>query len=582
MLTLEEVWAELQRVKGLLLQHAWRHDAQSAPDPLTITTSAHAQQHAYDSATDHSGTLSWAKLNKTGSSLADLVTKVVTALTGGNWKLLYTDGSGDVIELALGADDRFLVSTGAASAPEMRALVAGDIPDVSATYQVVSEKAAVSGYAGLDGSGNAGDLYINVEGKGVIVDAANNKRLGMMKESGYDPEMRYLSSIAFAVRRVTAGTINAPDTSDLPFQLDGSGVLVLTENITMAASKTVDGVDVSAHTHTGAAGHGPQIAGASALSDIGIADNKMVQVDGPAAGAPANGEYAKWTANGLEGKSVAEVLTDVTAGGAKVANTTPSSFTQWAGKSGDARKVLIWDDGNSQAAWGYVQAFDVKTPSQIKTFSDGLTTREITDGAGTVTPSFTLTYESAAGCTALVVDVSSTGEEPDTGANYPDTLAAGAGDPYTAPTGEDVIDEEGTTVGSVVTFTATATVDSVANLTKTTTFTWLNRKYYGPDTKATALTTAEVLALDATGDGGSALDADYKGSWTVDADTNEYIWFAYRAALGGTPVFTIGGFEGGFSYIDAVNHTNDSGFTESYKLYRSDNHTLGSTLVTVS
>ena len=44
---------------------------------------------------------------------------------------------------------------------------------------------------------------------------------------------------------------------------------------------------------------------------IGIADDNLVEVDGPGAGAPATGEYAKWTANGLEGKSIAEAITDL-------------------------------------------------------------------------------------------------------------------------------------------------------------------------------------------------------------------------------------------------------------------------------
>jgi hypothetical protein len=41
----------------------------------------HAQAHAFDSA-DHTGTLAWAKLNKTGSSLADLATRAHSDLTG--------------------------------------------------------------------------------------------------------------------------------------------------------------------------------------------------------------------------------------------------------------------------------------------------------------------------------------------------------------------------------------------------------------------------------------------------------------------------------------------------------------------
>jgi hypothetical protein len=45
-----------------------------------------------------------------------------------NWKVVYTDGSGDEQELALGADGTFLQSGGASTLPEFTALVDGDIP----------------------------------------------------------------------------------------------------------------------------------------------------------------------------------------------------------------------------------------------------------------------------------------------------------------------------------------------------------------------------------------------------------------------------------------------------------------------
>lgn len=48
-----------------------------------------------------------------------------------------------------------------------------------------------------------------------------------------------------------------------------------------------------------------------AQKTIGIADNNLAEVDGPGAGAPANGEYVKWTASGLEGKTFAELRTDI-------------------------------------------------------------------------------------------------------------------------------------------------------------------------------------------------------------------------------------------------------------------------------
>ena len=141
-------------------------------------------------------------------------------------------------------------------------------------------------------------------------------------------------------------------------------------------------------------------------------------------------------------------------------------------------------------------------------------------------------------------------------------------------------------INRTYTWTATATIDGTSGLTATTTLKWLNRKYFGPSTQTTTLTTTQVLALDATGDGGSSLDADYKGTWTVNADqAGEYIWFAFRDQLqtdSGNPTFTIGGFEGGFSDKGTVSHTNDSGFTETYRLWRSDNAVLGSTEVVVT
>src|SRR3990167_2418436 len=46
----------------------------------------------------------------------------------GNWKINYSNGSGDDVELALGADGTFLQANGVSAAPTFAALVAGDIP----------------------------------------------------------------------------------------------------------------------------------------------------------------------------------------------------------------------------------------------------------------------------------------------------------------------------------------------------------------------------------------------------------------------------------------------------------------------
>lgn len=51
------------------------------------------------------------------------------------WRVFYNGAGGAFTELALGVDGTFLESNGAAAAPAFRALLAADIPDLSATYQ---------------------------------------------------------------------------------------------------------------------------------------------------------------------------------------------------------------------------------------------------------------------------------------------------------------------------------------------------------------------------------------------------------------------------------------------------------------
>lgn len=72
---------------------------------------------------------------------------------------------------------------------------------------------------------------------------------------------------------------------------------------------------------TGLTGGGDISANRTFNVDIGIADNKIVQVDGT----PADDEYAKWTASGLEGRSYAQVLSDL---------------------SGQAGAAFSWNDKN--------------------------------------------------------------------------------------------------------------------------------------------------------------------------------------------------------------------------------------------
>ena len=359
---------------------------------------------------------------------------------------------------------------------------------------------------------------------------------------------------------------------------------------------------------------------------VGIADDNLLEVDHAAA---VDDDYAKFTANGLEGRSYAEVRGDINvadgadvtgdnapqahvllddaahsdsvadsvtrgslvvgnatpkwdelvAGSQPASNTTPSNVqTTWASKTGDARKYLCID-ASGDVAWASIIAYDIKNPPAITSLSDGLGNTEIAS-TGTVTPNFTVAYEGTPSAASIDVQAYSSDDPEVNPGDYPITLSS----PYTGYTGEPAINKETTAVGATVTWRVSATVDSVA-LTKDHTLTYLNRKYYGPSTETTTLTTTQVKALDADADGGSALDANYAGTWVVNAAANEYIWFAFRDQLqtdNGNPTFTVGGFPGGFADKGTVAHTNDSGFVETYRLWRSDNHSLGSTTVVVT
>ena len=67
----------------------------------------------------------------------------------------------------------------------------------------------------------------------------------------------------------------------------------------------------------------------------------------------------------------------------------------------------------------------------------------------------------------------------------------------------------------------------------------------------------------------------------VNAINDEYIYYAFPSRLG-TPIFKVGGFEGGFSKVSTISFTNIYNFTENYDIYKSDNVNLGDTTIVIS
>lgn len=127
------------------------------------------------------------------------------------------------------------------------------------------------------------------------------------------------------------------------------------------------------------------------------------------------------------------------------------------------------------------------------------------------------------------------------------------------------------------TFTLKATDERDAVSTKTTAITFLNGVYYGigDDLQISGITNQFILGLTKT------LQSSRAKTFTVNAGVGKHIYYIIPTRYG-TPVFKVGGFEGGFEKLGTVNFTNASGYAENYDVYKSGNANLGNTTVVVS
>lgn len=127
------------------------------------------------------------------------------------------------------------------------------------------------------------------------------------------------------------------------------------------------------------------------------------------------------------------------------------------------------------------------------------------------------------------------------------------------------------------TFTLKATDERDAVATKTTAITFLNGVYYGvgDNLEIGGVTNEFILGLTKT------LQASKAKTFTVNAGTGKHIYYIIPTRYG-TPVFKVGGFEGGFAKLGTVNFTNASNYAENYDVYKSSNDNLGNTTVVVS
>lgn len=125
------------------------------------------------------------------------------------------------------------------------------------------------------------------------------------------------------------------------------------------------------------------------------------------------------------------------------------------------------------------------------------------------------------------------------------------------------------------TWTVKATDERDATAQRSVTLDFMNGVYHGVGTvNATGVDNAFILGLTRT------LRGSNLTSFTDNAGSGEYIYYAAPSTYA-TPTFNVGGFDGGFTLIKTLDFTNASGHTESYRVWRSDNPSLGATTVTI-
>lgn len=131
------------------------------------------------------------------------------------------------------------------------------------------------------------------------------------------------------------------------------------------------------------------------------------------------------------------------------------------------------------------------------------------------------------------------------------------------------------TVTSTKTWTLVATDERGATATATTKINFYNGVYYGVGVASEVYDSDFILALT------RVLRGNKLPQFEVTAGANEYIYYCLPVGYG-TCTFTVNGFTGGFELMDTIPFTNESGYEQSYNIYRSVNADLGDTVVNVS
>lgn len=110
---------------------------------------------------------------------------------------------------------------------------------------------------------------------------------------------------------------------------------------------------------------------------------------------------------------------------------------------------------------------------------------------------------------------------------------------------------------------------------KNTSVVFQNGVYYGVSEIPEEVNNTFILSLS------RSLQGSRTKTFSTTSTEDQYIWYAFPSRYG-TPVFSVGGFDGGFTKAASISFTNASGYTEEYAVYRSDNSNLDTKTIKVT
>lgn len=336
---------------------------------------------------------------------------------------------------------------------------------------------------GLTGGASSGDATLNVVGGDGITAGANEIEVTVdgstLELSASDGS----GSVRIKDDGVTYAKIQNVSSTDRLLGRDSSGAGII-EEITPANVRTMLNVADGATANTGditsvVAGTGltgGATSGAATVNvDVGIADDKIVQIDSASV---ADDDFAKFTANGLEGRSASEVLSDISA--AASSHTHALNDLSDVNTTGAANGKIIKHNGTS-----WVIGDDADTAA--------LTTEQVQDIVGAMFTGNTetrvaATYEDGDGTIDLVVDDMTANDNTwrtvTAGGN---TLSASETLAFTAGTGISISESAG-----AVTITNSVSDAAKLNVTQT----WTKAQIPALQTAAFSALSSGVLDFD--------------------------------------------------------------------------------------